>query len=111
MEKPDCGKATKLLHQIIDTITFREKSDNVTLFELYPIINKPSIQPIPKVFKSHLFGIFPELGLLFQYSGTSLRYTSAFIVVKSFDHQKLSMQHIKQLNTRDIRQNQHMNKY
>ena len=41
MEKPDCGKATKLLHQILDTITYKEKSDNVTLFQLYPLINNP----------------------------------------------------------------------
>ena len=41
MEKPDRGKATKLLHQILDTIAYKEKSDNVTLFQLYPLINNP----------------------------------------------------------------------
>ena len=71
MEKPDRGKATKLLHQIIDTIAYIVKSDNVTLFELYPLINNPLTQPIPKVFKSHLFGLFLELGLLYQYAGTT----------------------------------------
>ena len=71
MEKPDRGKATKLLHQILDTIAYRVKSDNITLFELYPIINNPSTEPIPKVFKSYLFGLFLELGLLYQYAGTT----------------------------------------
>ena len=71
MVKPDYGKAKKLLHKIIDTIAYRVKSDNVTLFELYPLINNPSAQPIPNVFKSHLFGLFLELGLLHQYAGTT----------------------------------------
>ena len=31
-------------------------------------------QIIPKVFISHLFGLLLDLGLLFQYVGTSLRY-------------------------------------
>ena len=69
MEKSDRGKATKLLHQILDTIAYKEKSDNVTLFELYPLINNLTKQPLPKVFNSHLFGLFLELGLLFQYAG------------------------------------------
>ena len=72
MEKPDRRKATKLLHKILDVIAYKEKSDNVTLFQLYPLINNPMTQPIPKVFKSHLFGLFPELGLLFQYAVTRL---------------------------------------
>ena len=71
MEKLDRGKATKLLHQILDKISYREKSDNVTLFQLYPLINNHSTQPIPKVFKSHLFGLFLEMGLLFQYAGNN----------------------------------------
>ena len=71
MVKPDHGKAKKLLHKIIDTIAYIEKSDNVTLFELYPLINNPLTQTIPKMFKSNLFGIFLELGLLFQYAGTT----------------------------------------
>ena len=41
MEEPDHGKATKPLHQILDMIVYKEKSDNVTLFQLYPLINKP----------------------------------------------------------------------
>ena len=32
------------------------------------------------------------------------------VVVKSFDHQKITMQHMKELNTKQIRPNQHMNK-
>ena len=71
MEKPDSGKATKLLHQILDTIAYRVKSDNVTLFEIYPLIKNPSTQTIPKVFNSHLFGLFLELGILYQYAGTT----------------------------------------
>ena len=66
MEKPDRGKATNLLHQILDTIAYKDKSDNVTLFNLYPLINNPMTQLIPKVFNSHLFVIFLELGLSFQ---------------------------------------------
>ena len=31
------------------------------------------IKPTPKVFMNHLFGIFLYLGILFQYSGISLR--------------------------------------
>ena len=72
MEKPDRGKATKLLHQILDTIAYRVKSDNVTLFELYPLIKNPSTHPIPKFFKRHLFGLFLDLGLLYQYAGTTI---------------------------------------
>ena len=34
MEKLDREKDTKLVHQIIDTIAYRVKSDHVTLFEL-----------------------------------------------------------------------------
>ena len=41
MEKPNRGKSTKLLHQILDTVSYKEKSDNVTLFQLYPLINNP----------------------------------------------------------------------
>ena len=64
MEKTDRGKATKLLHQILDTIAYKNKLDNVTLFQIYPLISNPRTQPIPKVFKSHLFVLFLELGLL-----------------------------------------------
>ena len=67
------GRPAKLLHQILDIIAYREKSDNETLFELYPLVNNTSTQTITKVFKSHLVGLFLELGLLFQYAGTSLR--------------------------------------
>ena len=41
MEKPDRGKVTNILHQILDTIAYKEKSDNFTLFQLYPLINNP----------------------------------------------------------------------
>ena len=73
MEKPDRGKETKLLNKILDTIEYKEKSYHVTLFQLYPLIKNPTTQQISKVFKSHLFGLFPDLGLIFQYAGTSLR--------------------------------------
>ena len=43
-------------------------------------------------------------------SGLNESYTSAFFVVKYFDHQEVTMQHTKQLNTRDIRPNQGMKK-
>ena len=80
MEKLDSGEAKKLLYRILDKIAYRVKSDNVTLFELYPLINNPSTQPIPKVFKSHMFGLFLELGFLYQYSGTTI------LRCKRFDH-------------------------
>ena len=80
MEKPDRGKATKLLHQILDTIAYIVKSDHVTLFELYPLINNPFTHPIQNLFKIHIFGLFLDLGLLYQYAGTtSLRF-------KNVDH-------------------------
>ena len=72
MEKPDRGKETKLLHKILDTIEYKEKSYHVTLFQLYPLIKNPTTTPISKVFKSHLLGLFLEMGILFQYAGTSL---------------------------------------
>ena len=37
--------------------------------------------------------------------------TNSFVVVKSFDHKKVMMKHTKQLHTRNIRPNWHMNKY
>ena len=43
-------------------------------------------------------------------SGKNESCTSAFFVVKTFDHQKVTMQHTKQLNTRDIRPNQNTKK-
>ena len=71
--EPDHWNSTKILHQILDTIAYEDKSDNVILFQLYPIIKNPMTQPITKVFKSHLFGLFLDMGILFQYLGTSLR--------------------------------------
>ena len=44
-------------------------------------------------------------------SGLNESCTSAFVVVKYFDNQNLTMKHTKQLNTIDIRPNQHMKKY
>ena len=73
MEKSERGKATKLLHQILDNIAYKEKSDDVTLFQLYPLINNPMTQTITKVFNIRLFGILIDLGILFQYAGTILR--------------------------------------
>ena len=73
MEKIDLGKATKLLYKILDIIAYKDKSDNDTFLKLYPLISNPTTQPIPKLFKSHLFVLFLELGILFQYAGTRLR--------------------------------------
>ena len=44
-------------------------------------------------------------------SGRNGSCNSEFVVVKSFGRQKLTMQHPKQINNRDTRSNQHMNKY
>ena len=71
MEKLDLEKFTKLIHQIPYAIAYKNKSDSFTLFQLYPIINNRMTHPITKMFKSHIFGFFSELGLLFQYAGTS----------------------------------------
>ena len=44
-------------------------------------------------------------------NGRNESTTSAFVVVKSFDHQKVTMQHMQLLNSKPtIRPNQHMNK-
>ena len=43
-------------------------------------------------------------------SGRNDSCTYSFVVVKYFNHQKVTMQHTKQLNTRYIRPNQHMKK-
>ena len=64
MEKPERGKAVKILHQMLDNIAYKEKSDNVTLFQLYLLISNPTKQQKPKVFKSNIVGLFLELGLL-----------------------------------------------
>ena len=51
--------------------------------------------------------------LTFTCTGSGQFYycTYAFVVVKYFDNKKLTVQHTKLLNTRDIRPNHHMKKY
>jgi len=51
-----------------------------------------------------------QLTALCTGSGRNESCTSAMVVVKSYDHQKITMQHTKELNTKQIRPNQHMNK-
>ena len=51
-----------------------------------------------------------QLTALCTGTGRNESCTSAMVVVKSFDHQKITMQHTKELNTKQIRPNQHMNK-
>ena len=49
MDKPDRGKATKILHQILlNTISYKKKSDNVTLFQIYILIKVCPIAPPSK---------------------------------------------------------------
>ena len=54
-----------------------------------------------------------EVQLTYHFTGSSQNEscTYSFVFVKSFDHQKVMMQHTKQLNTRDIHPNQHIKKY
>ncbi len=51
-----------------------------------------------------------QLTALCTGTGRNESCTSAMVVVKSYDHQKVTMQHTKELNTKQIRPNQHMNK-
>ena len=43
-------------------------------------------------------------------SGQNESFTTSFVALKYFDNKKVTMQHIKKLNTGDIRPNQHMKK-
>ena len=54
----------EILHKILDNIAFMNQSNDVTLFQLYPLTNTPHIQPIPRLYKNLLMGLFLELKLL-----------------------------------------------
>ena len=56
---------TEILHTILENIAYKEESNNVTLYIVYPLIDTPRIQPIPRLYKNHLMGLFLELNLLF----------------------------------------------
>ena len=58
---------TKILHTILENIAYKEESNDVTLFALYPLTDTPRIQPIPRLYKNHLMGLFLELKLLFPH--------------------------------------------
>ena len=57
--------STEILHAILENIAYKEESNDVTLFALYPLTDTPRIQPIPRLYKNHLMGLFLELKLLF----------------------------------------------
>ena len=74
MQNPDQGKAVKLLCLTLDNIAHRDESDGgVHFIQLYPLVDNPRIQLIPKVYKGHLFGLFLELKLITCHGGTSIR--------------------------------------
>ena len=62
----------EILHKILDNIAYTKESNDVTLFQLYPLNDTPMVQPIPRLFKNHLMGLFLELNLLFP-RGPKLR--------------------------------------
>ena len=58
--------STEILHTILENIAYKEESNDVTLFVVYPLTDTPRIQqPIPRLYKNHLMGLFLELNLLF----------------------------------------------
>ena len=69
MGNPDQGKAVKIL----DKIAHRNDSDDVSFIQLYPLIDNPRIQLIPKVYKGHLFRLLLELKLITCHGATSIR--------------------------------------
>ena len=69
-----CACCVEILHKILDNIAYTKQSNDVTLFQLYPLTNAPRIQPIPHLYKNHLMGLFLELKLLAH--GTQLRTRS-----------------------------------
>ena len=71
MHRANC---VEILHKILDNIAYTKQSNDVTLFQLYPLTNAPRIQPIPHLYKNHLMGLFLELKLLAH--GTQLRTRS-----------------------------------
>ena len=68
--------STEILHTILENIAYKEESNDVTLFVVYPLTDTPRIQqPIPRLYKNHLMGLFLELKLLITH-GTQLRTRS-----------------------------------
>ncbi len=57
---------TEILHTVLENIAYSKESNNETLYQLYPLTDTPRIQPVPRVHKNHLMGLFLELGLLFN---------------------------------------------
>ena len=81
-------RCVEILHKILDNIAYIKESNDVTLFQLYPLNDTPMVQPIPRLFKNHLMGLFLELKLLTT-RGTQLRTRSvdkwnAFVPEKSY---------------------------
>ena len=58
------ANCVEILHKILDNIAYTKQSNDATLFQLYPLTNAPRIQPIPRLYKNHLIGLFLELKLL-----------------------------------------------
>ena len=58
---------TEILHTILENIAYKEESNDVTLFVLYPLTDTRHIQPTPRLYKNHLMGLFLELKLLFPH--------------------------------------------
>ena len=56
---------TKILHTFLENIAHKAESNDVTLYIVYPLTDTPRIQPIPRLYKNHLMGLFLELKLLF----------------------------------------------
>ena len=54
----------EIQHKILDNIAYTNQSNDVTLFQLYPLTNAPHIQPIPRLYKNLLMGLFLDLKLL-----------------------------------------------
>ena len=82
------ANCVKILHKILDDIAYTKESNDVTLFQLYQFNDTPMVQPIPRLFKNHLMGLFLELKLLFT-RGTQLRTRSvdkwnAFVPEQSY---------------------------
>jgi hypothetical protein len=57
---------TEILHTVLENIAYSKESNNETLYQLYPLTDTPCIQPVPRVHKNHLMGLFLELRLLFN---------------------------------------------
>ena len=58
----------KFYIEMLDNILYSNKSNDVTLYSLYPLTDTPMVQPILRLFKNHLMGLFLlELNLLVPY--------------------------------------------